>query len=842
MDKELKIKELMNEITLLKSQVDHHNNESVPELNSFLESITYISQQLILGKSWETNIIKVIASIGETIDYSQVSLFNFTSKTKLDKVVHWKNHSHMHAIRGEDFKEIDLQHGNLARYMNIMQNGAIIKGSLKDFPTQEKVFLSEKNIKTFVVIPIVIKQKVWGIIWLHNCIAEKQLNENEISYLKKINTIIEASIRVTKTYKDLTIERDILNEFYNKTNEAIALINESGIVLKINKEFSKLFGYEESEIIGENIDQTLPTQQNTSDAILLTQAIIQGKKTESEGIRKPKQGLPVYVNIQGFPIHIKNDKTYVIAVYRNITEKKIKERQLLESRIKYKTLYENAPNAIILLKSDTIIDCNQKACELFKEPKNRIVGESIDFFSVPVQENGRISHEMAMQYINRALNGESVNFEWIHRSSDNKSIPTEIILNKIQVEENLYVQGIIRDITKRRKNEKDLLEAKQRAEESDKLKTAFLAHISHEIRTPLNHILGSVDLITDPELPVESQLEFKSIIKQSSGDLLNLINNIIDISMIESDQLEFTDDKINIEDLTNSIQVFFDKALKKYQRENLNFQISIPEICKNEEIRTDFARFEQILNNLIDNAVKFTEKGTIEIGCINKETVIMFWVKDTGIGIENNKFEIIFDRFRQIDFTHTREYGGTGLGLAICKELLKIMGGDIWIESELDVGTTFFFTLPRKKQLVTKSNITKSSQKIEGPEIIKDDYKWTDKKILIVEDEDMNVQYLKTILAKTGVNIEVAYNGIEAIKKINTTEYNLVLMDIQLPEMDGYETTKQIKKIKPDLVIIAQTAHALSNDKLKCYEAGCDGYLSKPLKRRKLLELINSFF
>ncbi len=844
MNKTENIERLENKIRELKDQLITLENSQEKKYINLGSSLTYISHQFLVSKTWDSNIIKVLASIGEALDFSHILIFEFRDDNSLQKKAQWKNHLHKEYIENEDFDTLDLNESGLIRYLNIMQRGVIIKDSLTDFPKKEQEFFAKKNIKSFIAAPLFVKNTIQGIIWLHDSKREHPLKGFESQYIKDVCNLIQAAYLRNEMNRKHIIETQILQKFYNNSYEAIVIIDSNGIIKRVDDQFVRLFEYGCDEILGKNIDEILPPVESISDAKLLTQSILNGGKVLTEGIRRPKYGLPIYVEITGTPIQIENDQNYVIGVYKNITLRKDANRKLKENKIKYEALFENATDAIVLMKHDIIVDCNQKTCELFKAKKNEIIGESIIKFSAPVQENGTIANNLNAAYNLKAINGEKVQFEWVHRALNDEIIQAEITLNKLQIDRNTYIQGMIHDITARKKNQQDLEKAKLKVEESDKLKTAFLAHISHEIRTPLNHILGSIDLITDPDIPEETKEEFRQIIKHSSDNLLNLISDIIDISLIDSNQLEIHSEFIQIEEIIRSAKSFFEKAQEKYQKENLNFNLNFESSTRLNELYSDYSRFEQIIHNLIDNAVKFTEKGMVEFGCNyqDEDDIFTFYVKDTGIGIDSSQFDLIFDRFRQVDYAHTREYEGTGLGLAISKEVIKAMGGDIWIESEPEVGTTFFFTLQNKKKKEDSKDPETPKQLTTTKKVKGNMYDWSNKSILLVEDEEMNVQLIKTILAKTNVRLDVARNGAEGIFYVEGNKYDLVLMDMQLPEIDGYEATRKIKSINKDLPIIAQTAHVLYEDQARCYEVGCNAYIPKPIQREKLLKLIQSLF
>jgi CheY-like chemotaxis protein len=374
----------------------------------------------------------------------------------------------------------------------------------------------------------------------------------------------------------------------------------------------------------------------------------------------------------------------------------------------------------------------------------------------------------------------------------------------------------------------ELNEAKINAEESYRLKSAFLANMSHEIRTPMNGIIGFSELLKNARLSEEKRLYYANIVIDSSRQLLNIVNDILDISRIETGKVSLNHEEVCINDLINVLYAFFelqigDKAIKLIASKPLSKSQST--------IVTDRTRLRQVLTNLLNNAIKFTNKGHIKFGYQQINDYLEFFVEDTGIGISEELHEKVFEPFRQADLEITNRYGGTGLGLTISRRLVELLGGKIRVESKPGYGSVFYFTLPVKQ--ITFKN------KVEEPK--KSKKKSYDMLVLIVEDDEVNALFLETVLLKSNINTIRAVNGIEAVEicAVNN-DINLVLMDIKLPLMNGYEATRRIKKTKPDLPIIAQTAYAMNEDREKAIEAGCDGYISKPIIVSELLKLIDT--
>jgi len=387
----------------------------------------------------------------------------------------------------------------------------------------------------------------------------------------------------------------------------------------------------------------------------------------------------------------------------------------------------------------------------------------------------------------------------------------------------------------------DLVKAKEKAEQSDKLKSAFLANFSHEIRTPMNAIMGFSQLLSFEDRSDQEKREFIDLILVNSQHLLNLINEIIDISRIEAGETILDFHLCDLNHLLYELHNQYNEHKNLLKKSGIKIALN-PEVDKyNLKITTDTNKLKQIIINLLENAFKFTEKGKIEFGYKPIENKggksVMFYIKDTGIGIDEEAKNFIFERFRKAENNLGTLYRGAGLGLAISKKLVEIMGGKIWVDSEINVGSTFYFTLPyHDKEEKIERDIDKEFEKK------KINFNWKNRLILVAEDELTNYKFIEKVLKRTKTNLLWAKNGMETFELVQQHKnIDLVLMDIRMPVMDGYEATRKIKELNNKIPIIAQTAYALDYEKSEILNAGCNDYISKPYTIFELLSLIDKY-
>jgi len=517
-----------------------------------------------------------------------------------------------------------------------------------------------------------------------------------------------------------------------------------------------------------------------------------------------------------------------IASLMDITELKQAEESLREREVQLNTIIETSPDGIAITSLEgTIQFATQKVLSLWGyDSANEVLGKNmIDF----VHPNYL---EKAQNAITELINGKQMGAEeFLMIRKDKSQFFCESNANILHDPANnpIGILFVNRDITERKEVENELIKAKDKAEESDRLKTSFLHNISHEIRTPMNAIVGFSEFLKEPNIKTEKASQFADIIIQSSNQLLSIITDIISIATIEAGQDKVVENEIELNATLKHLHAQF---LMNATKQNLVLNLAPFPKEKENWILTDETKLLQVLTNLIVNALKFTKEGSVSIGYLVKEHELLFSVEDTGIGIPAEMHEEIFKRFRQVESTIARQFGGSGLGLSISKSYIEMLGGRIWLDSEPGKGSKFYFTIPYKKihKVALIGNKFSINAVFETNE---------PKTLLIVEDEESNFSLLEAFLYDLNMNIIKANNGLEAVEiSKSDRKIDLVLMDIKMPVMDGFEATRQIKILRPELKVIAQTAYSEEVDKDKALSAGCIDFICKPIKREHLLAKI----
>ncbi|WP_339886731.1 response regulator [uncultured Flavobacterium sp.] len=591
-------------------------------------------------------------------------------------------------------------------------------------------------------------------------------------------------------------------------------------------------GFEPEEAIKQKLNEVLTytsyqkviklISELLSEKLYLQEHIDLQKSIELEMFRK--DGTTIWTEVKtSLILDEKKEPVGILGVTRDISDRKIISEKLL----KLSRAVEQSPTLIVITDTNGIIEyVNPKFTEITGYALDEVIGKNTNIL--------KSGHTSALEYkkIWKIIaDGGEWRGEFHNKRKDGTLYWEEASISSIKNLEGeiTHYLAVKTDITEKKKIIDELIISKEKAEESDRLKSAFLANISHEIRTPMNGILGFSELLKEPSLTGDEQRKYLEIIEESGNRMLNIINNIVDISKIEAGLVKLSNSETNINDQIEYAYTFF-----KPEAEKKGIQlIHNSSLLKQEAfLNIDREKLYSILLNLIKNAIKYTDKGIIEIGYklikLNKDSYIEFYISDTGIGISADQQDVVFKRFIQADITDRHARHGAGLGLSISKAFVELMGGNIRVESQQGKGSIFYFTVP---YTATNLVIKEEKQSMDSA-----DFGLPNKlKILIAEDDEISKTLLSFLLKPIANELLIAKNGEEAVKLYKANpDIDIILMDIQMPIMDGFEATRQIRLLNKNVKIIAQTAFALSGDEGKIKNAGCNSYINKPIKKEAL--------
>jgi len=701
----------------------------------------------------------------------------------------------------------------------------------------------------------------------------------ELSKYFDVNAFSPKKGQFAVVFSDITM-RKLAEEKVNKLSKGIeqspaivVITNTMGEIEYVNPRFTEVTGYSLKETVGQNPRILKSGHHNTEFYQNLWNTISSGSDWRGEILNKKKNGEEYWESALISPV--KNEKGEIknyIAIKEDITERKETLIALEQNNQLINAMLDNLPVGIFMIDSKTgkplianehakklmgrgiINDTNvDSLAEVYKAyiagtnepyPTSKMpivqgirgVVSYIDDLEVEHPNGNRVLLEIFGSPLTDSAGNIWASLVGFHditeRKKEQEALKLSEFVLKEKNEEYLALNEELVESNNRISNiNTELIAAREKAEENDMLKTAFLANMSHEIRTPMNAIIGFSEVLLKPTLSDEKQKFFTSVLNEACQQLLTVVNDVIDIAKVETKQVKLYKGEVDLNKLLQKSHSIY-SAIAQKKGNQISLLCNLPD--NDCTVIADETKLSQIINNLLSNSIKFTTNGEIEMGYVEDNQFIKFYVKDSGIGINAENHSIVFERFRQVEVDDSRKFGGTGLGLSISKAFVELMGGQIWVESELEKGATFYFTIPyvlvkREKQIVNA--------------IISEKFDFSGKKIILVEDEHANYLLINNWLEETNAKVIYAANGLEAVSLFeNNPEIDLVLMDIKMPEMNGFEATRIIKSIKKSIPVIALTAYAMAGDKAKCLEAGCDSYMSKPLKRQELLSLIASYF
>lgn len=637
---------------------------------------------------------------------------------------------------------------------------------------------------------------------------------------------------IIKRLRNKLKEKDeILSMILNDGHISYMVIDENGNIIRINNKCLEILGYTKKFIEDQHISSI-----SNLDSKKLSSIISSIFKNRNTGKIIPficDDNTIIKGNLTCISYQENNNAILLIDFIKDEEF----EKELQHERYLLQVLMDNIPDTIYFKdKNSRFIRINKAQAELLgvDNPHDALGNTDFDYFTKTHAKKAYNDEQHILKTGESIVNKEE---KLILKNKPTRWVSTTKVSIPNSEGKITQMVGISRNITARKHAEQKLKKALEKAKEADKLKSAFLANMSHEIRTPLNSILGFADLLLHPNLPEGKRTEFINIITSSGNMLLNLVNDIIDIAKIEAGQLNIIEKPLDINPFLQEIYLIYTEQMKGKASAKIRFALELPGDLHNPVISTDSTRLRQIITNLVNNAFKFTREGYIHVGYnYNKKTNNLdFYVEDTGIGIPGDKIGLIFKRFGRIISEKDMIDKGTGLGLAICKGLVELLGGKIGVETELNKGSIFRFSIPAK--FVNVQQVSDNKKDIDLRLI-----DWSKKSVLIVEDDLYSFNYLKEALAPTNINIEFSESGEKAVDLIHSDKhFDIILMDLKLKGIDGYQTAELIGEINDKIPIIAQTAYALDNEENKTIEKGFDGYISKPIQLNSLLKLLIKF-
>lgn len=643
---------------------------------------------------------------------------------------------------------------------------------------------------------------------------------------------------------DLAKVQSNFDLLFNQMNSAFALCkmiyDDEGSPIdyqyvKVNNEFEKITGLSAADVNGKNARTLMPNiEQYWLDAF--GEVASSGEPKDMEDFFRE---LGKYFGVRAFS----PEKGYFATTFIDITQRKLAEMALSDNEELFRNIFEQAASGICIYSTEgRFLKLNSKFSDILGYTEKELLRMSID--EITYKADSEKVEPLFKKIVSQEKNTYSVEKRLVSKEGSNVWVNSYVapVVNKDGSVK--FVINIVNEITDKKNAEKKLKasykqirqinyemnKAKAKAEESDRLKSAFLANMSHEIRTPMNGIVGFINMLSRPNLPEAKQKSYINVIQTSCNQLLHIVNDIVDISKIEAGQIEIKKEKFNLNALFRDVYDFYLPAAKE---KGIDFFIKLGDTDSNADVLTDPSKIRQILNNLMNNAFKFTEEGNVTLEYKLNSSAIEFFVIDTGIGIGPEHIDVIFDRFRQAETSLSRGYGGTGLGLSISKAYIEKLGGKIGVRSELGKGTVFKFFIPLEDRNARILN----ELRLNYMDVFKDR-----PTVLVTEDEEINFLLIEELLEEFNINLLHAKNGKQAIEMCEeNAEIKLVLMDIKLPGMNGYEAAEKIKEFRPELPIIAQTAYALNGDKEKALESGCDDYIAKPIDTTAFIHLMEKY-
>ncbi|MFT5913578.1 MAG: PAS domain S-box-containing protein [Bacteroidia bacterium] len=731
-------------------------------------------------------------------------------------------------IHGEAFARIAIR---------LRRSRVYLEEKLQEIAPKHRILPTEVFPKTWLAIPFLVKKSAIGALIIQSFSEENEYSESDLDLLDFVSGQLTSAVLRKINEQEVSSQSARLEAIFEGGKHLMWSINSLGEFTKFNQNFAntiwehyQVFPVEfmPFEKIGNKRKYDFYTEWENA-----YENAFKGDSQQFEINFPNENGAEQWFEIFLNPIHCSDSKKVleVAGVASNTTQKKATDLFLKEREEKFRNIFNSFQDVYFRTDMEGIINMvSPSVFELVGEGHSDVMGKSVTDYYISQSKMENLRNVLLKE-------GSVKNFEstLTDKSRKKKSIISNFRLIEDTNGNPQYIEGVARDISDLRNATKKLEEAMSVAEKSLAIRKQFVSNMSHEIRTPMNGIIGMIDLLNETTDLDEEQQEYVSTVKKSSETLLNILNDILDLSKIEAGKMKLRNQPVHLPNLIEKLKALFTHQAKAKNTElTCRLQKGLPEY-----VMADETRLLQILSNLTSNAIKFTDYGQVKLSAENlffdaDKYVLKFSVEDTGIGISQENLDLLFRQFSQVDSSYTKSFGGTGLGLAISQELSKIMGGEVGVHSEKYKGSTFWFTIQAK--ICTRKDIAEAEKLEQEPGSFELS---VPHKILVVDDNAVNLQVASTILKKAGCEVIQAQSGPVAIELVQKEEFEVIFMDIQMPNMNGMSATKRIRRKlgKRTPPIVAMTAFSLQEEREEFLAAGMDDYISKPIKARNLIAM-----
>lgn len=862
------------------------NKQSEKELlarDALLESISFTAARFLESKNWRNEMGDVLKNIGESARVSRVYIFkNFRDEKGMlymSQQFEWVADQVAPEIDNPVLERLYYHENGLERLIGILSAGKIYKGIVRELPENERQVLEAQEILSIFITPIFQNGQWWGFIGYDECNYEREWNANEIQLLKTAADIFTSVLERESIEEEIIMANKNFKSLFHQSPDGIFVYDQDGFVLDANDAGCRLNGLSAEQLKGMHVSDLVPEairEQVKSDFHSWATGKI--KKIESQSLNAEGKAIPV--EIHGANIHYFN-KSAILLLVRDISERK-KSEAMLEKRIAFIQFISQISSEFIKMKLKDIDNALNKAlkvvCEFagiergyvfqLNDPETllNLTNEFCEAGFRPHQELMDSFHVSDFKtFFNVLKSGEYIISHTDELTDDDENSTMRNIQQKLEVKSSIRIPLIVADYflgyigfdaTRqktiwdsetinafmltgqiiantiiRKKNEDEIIEAKNRAEQSDRLKTAFLGQMSHEMRTPLNSIIGFAEIL-ERDLQHSDLQEMVGYIIQGGNRLLNTFNLVIDLSEIEANVMQAQMQNINLNRFLEKILPLFTKRAGEK-----NLILDLIKKVDNISISADHSLLEKVVNNLVDNALKYTNKGSISIITETERTskgeFAVLKVRDTGIGINTDKIKEVFSNFRQASEGYNREFEGAGLGLSVTRGMVELMGGEISVESKIAKGSEFRISFPLMAMQEDSKGGVHKNDKAPGQRL---------PRILVVEDEIAHQKYIHYIL-NDHYDLTIIQDGAAAIEITNRIRFDLIILDINLgKELNGMEAVKKIRQQRgyAKIPIIASTANALKRHKELFLSKGFTHYLAKPYRAKDLKEMVDN--